>query len=88
MFTSVVRLGLAFGLLLCACDKGGDGSQHPPQPKDDGLLESMNQSGQEIGEDVQSGLEWVEDEVSESMGNDEPPPAEEPPAAEEPSDAE
>ncbi len=70
---SVVLVALA----LCACDKEGGGTEQPAQPNEGGLLESIDESGEEIGGDIERGLDAAAEAVGESMGADDAPAPEE-----------
>ncbi len=65
--------------LLGACNKSGPQSE-PPQPNEGGLLESIEQSGDEIGKDIDRGLDRAAEELS--MDSPEPAPAQDADASE------
>lgn len=65
------RTALLALVLVAACDKSGPQSE-PPQPKEGGLLESIDQSGEEIGDDIDRGLNRAAEELS--MDEPEPEP--------------
>ncbi len=66
---SVVLVALA----LCACDKEGTGTEQPAQPNEGGLLESIDESGEELGSDIERGLDAAAEELGDGMGSDDAP---------------
>ncbi len=59
---------IVVALALSGCEKEGAGTEQPAQPKEGGLLDSIDESGEEIGRDIERGLDAAAEELGDGAG--------------------